>query len=226
MLNDLSGLLDPTALTSSMIIEHLVVALVCGLLVFVLYRITFRGTSYVPTFGTSLILLTLITAVVMMVIGNNLARAFGLVGAMSIIRFRTAVKDTQDIAFIFLALAAGLAAGVGYHRLALLGTLFIGAVTVLVAFAPPLTSLTQRQYLLQFYTQTAGEAGTTPYTRVLNQYCRVHRLINVRSVDADRLEVSYYVSLKRTNDTPAFIQALRQTEGTSDVNIFYDDDRV
>lgn len=226
MLTDLSQLLNPVALTPADILEHLVIALLCGLLIFVLYRITFRGTSYVPTFATSLILLTLITAVVMMVIGNNLARAFGLVGAMSIIRFRTAVKDTQDIAFIFLALAAGLAAGVGYHRLAIMGTLFIGAVTMVISFAPPLTSLTQRQYLLQFYTSAGDPSSRPAYHTVLTQYCRVHRLINVRSLDDDRLELSYYVSLKRTQETPAFIQALTETEGTTNVNIFYDDDRV
>ena len=76
---------------------------------------------------SSLVTLAMITAVVIMAIGNNLARAFGLVGAMSIIRFRTAVKDTQDLVFIFLALAMGSAAGVGFHRLAVVATLVVGA---------------------------------------------------------------------------------------------------
>jgi hypothetical protein len=86
-------------------LANLVVALFCGVIVAILYRATYKGISYSSGYVISIIMLTLITALVIMVIGNNLARAFGLVGAMSIIRFRTAVKDTQDIMFIFFALA-------------------------------------------------------------------------------------------------------------------------
>jgi hypothetical protein len=88
------------------------VALFAGLILTCLYRITYKGAGYTAGFVGSIILLTLITALVIMVIGNNLARAFGLVGAMSIIRFRTAVKDVMDIVFIFFALAVGMASGV------------------------------------------------------------------------------------------------------------------
>ena len=87
----------------------------------------------------------MITAIVLMVIGNNLARAFGLVGAMSIIRFRTAVKDTQDIVFIFFSLAVGMAAGVGYHLIAICGTVFV-SLTMLVLTQFSHGSTTQREY--------------------------------------------------------------------------------
>lgn len=70
----------------------------------------------------------MITAIVIMVIGNKLARALGVVGAMSIIRFRTAVKDAADIMFIFFALSIGLAAGVKLYSIAFFGTLFVGGV--------------------------------------------------------------------------------------------------
>ena len=100
---------------------NLATAFACGLLMSWLYRHTYRGTAYSMTFDRSLVTLTIITAIVIAVIGNNLARAFGLVGAMSIVRFRTAVKDAQDLVFIFFSLAVGLASGVGLHILAIGG---------------------------------------------------------------------------------------------------------
>ena len=106
----------------------LAVALICGVLLSWLYRRTYRGTAYSMTFDRALVTLTVITAIVIMVIGNNLARAFGLVGAMSIVRFRTAVKDAQDLVFIFFSLAVGLASGVGLYTLAVASTLFVGAI--------------------------------------------------------------------------------------------------
>lgn len=108
------------------VIANMAIALLCGFLVSLLYRRTYRGPGYSTTFVSSMAPLSMITALVIMVIGNNLARAFGLVGALSIIRFRTAIKDTQDIVFIFFALAVGMAAGVGLHLSAVAGTLFIG----------------------------------------------------------------------------------------------------
>jgi uncharacterized membrane protein YhiD involved in acid resistance len=107
-------------------ILNLTLALVCGIIIAAFYRATYKGVSFSTSNVISLLMLTMITTLVIMVIGNNLARAFGLVGAMSIIRFRTAVKHTQDIMYIFFALAAGLACGAGMYFIALLGTLFIG----------------------------------------------------------------------------------------------------
>src|SRR5210317_2112802 len=109
-------------------IGNLIVALLCGFMISLVYRIIYRGPHYSTSFVQAMVILSMITSLVIMVIGNNLARAFGLVGAMSIIRFRTAVKDTQDIIFIFFALAAGMAAGVGLKGLAFLGTILISLI--------------------------------------------------------------------------------------------------
>jgi len=108
------------------VIRSLIVALICGFLVSLLYRWTYRGSNCSITFVNALPALSMITAIVIVVIGNNLARAFGLVGALSIIRFRTAIKDIQDIVFIFFSLAVGMAAGVGLHSTAVAGTIVIG----------------------------------------------------------------------------------------------------
>src|SRR5882672_2363406 len=111
---------------------NLMIALGCGIVIALVYRFTYRGASYSATFVNALVLLALITSVVILVIGNNLARAFGLVGAMSIIRFRTAVRDVQDIVFIFFSLTVGMAAGVGLNSVAIGGTIFVSVIIILL----------------------------------------------------------------------------------------------
>lgn len=123
--------IDVFALSVSQIITNIGLSLLCSFFVTVVYRFSYKGPGYSESFVNSLIYLSTITTLVIMVIGNNLARAFGLVGALSIIRFRTAIKDTVDIVYIFLSLAIGMAAGVGYHKMAVIGTLTIGAVLYL-----------------------------------------------------------------------------------------------
>lgn len=219
---DLTDLLTLHTLTAGQIAANLGVALACSVLIALLYRWTYRGTSYATTFTNSLVTLALITAVVMMVIGNNLARAFGLVGAMSIIRFRTAVKDTQDLVFIFLSLAVGLAAGVGLHRLAFVGTLFIGLTIVLLSFTRTATA-GRRPYLLQMQT-TPTDTGTPAYQAVLDTWCRTHQVVNVKSLGNERLEVSFYIRLRQRDQAQALIQNLHRTPGVEQVNLFFDDE--
>ena len=93
------------------IVINIVVGLVIGIMLSVVYRFTHSGLSYSQSFAQTIVFVTMIVALVMMVIGGSLARAFALVGALSIIRFRTVLKDTKDMSFIFSALALGMAAG-------------------------------------------------------------------------------------------------------------------
>jgi len=143
-----------------------------------------------------------------MVIGNNLARAFGLVGAMSIIRFRTAIKETLDIVYIFFGLAIGLAAGVGYHRLAIVGSLFIG--TILFLFSKTnLFTLRKEQYLLQF-SYYLNEKKAIDYVSVLDNYCSHYEIINIKTTEETSLaEYSYYVSFKKKKNANQFVEELR-----------------
>ena len=104
------------------ILVNMALAFVLGMVISYIYKITHKGLSYSQSFLLTIIFVTFIVSMVMMVIGNNLARAFALVGALSIIRFRTVIKDTKDTAFIFLGLAAGMAAGTSSYFLALSGT--------------------------------------------------------------------------------------------------------
>ncbi|GEM_PF-4624599 len=96
------------------VVINISVALICSLLTGRLYRFVHKGPGYSVNFVHSLTMLTMITALVIMVVGSSLARAFGLVGTLSIIHFRTAIKDTHDIVYVFFSLSIGLAAGSGF----------------------------------------------------------------------------------------------------------------
>jgi len=221
MYQDLQNIFN-FSLSISQILFNTSVALLCGLLISLFYKWTYRGTNYSSTFVNSMIILSMITAVVIMVIGNNLARAFGLVGAMSIIRFRTAVKDTQDIVFLFFALAVGLAAGVGLHSLALIGTLFISSV-IWVLYRLDYANPRKKDFLLQFMLQSADKEAV-PYLTVFKDYCKSYRLINVKSYeDGQILELSFYINLKDKEKTDSFVKALDQLNEISQVNLFFDE---
>jgi uncharacterized membrane protein YhiD involved in acid resistance len=206
------------------IVSHILAALLCGLAIAWLYRQTYRGPGYSIAFVNSLVLLTMITALVILTIGNNLARAFGLVGAMSIIRFRTAVKETQDIVYIFFALSIGMAAGVGYHKIAFLGTVSVGA--VIYVFSKTKAAAPRKEdYLLQLSYSPNGEP-VPQYLLVVDKYCRQHTVVNTRSVGTDgkRLEVSYYVRLKDKELNGQFVRELQQASGVGQVNLYFDEE--
>ncbi|MEE1186552.1 MAG: DUF4956 domain-containing protein, partial [Acutalibacteraceae bacterium] len=97
-------------------------AAVLGFLIFVSYYITHRGTIYSKKFNASLVVLTVLTGTVMTVIGNNIALSLGMVGALSIVRFRTAIKDSRDTVYIFWTVIVGICCGVGDYMVALIGS--------------------------------------------------------------------------------------------------------
>jgi uncharacterized membrane protein YhiD involved in acid resistance len=205
-------------------LTNLSVALFCGILVALLYRITYKGISYSAGYVVSIIMLTLITALVIMVIGNNLARAFGLVGAMSIIRFRTAVKDTQDIMFIFFALALGLACGSGAYAIAITGTFFIGAVILVASWLNDSVKI-RREYLVQVIFKNQQHPETL-LNKIFSTHCRKHKLINIKKVgesDLNLTEYSYYIVLKNINKAVLFAAELNKVDGVSKVNVFFDE---
>ena len=219
-LQDIQRLLS-FSLTPGQVISNLVVALGYGLMISYFYRRITHRLSNGRTFVSALILLNMITAIVIMVIGNNLARAFGLVGAMSIIRFRTAVKDVRDIVFIFFSLAIGMAAGVGLLGMAFISTTFIGLVAVAVSYIQ-VHGQKRRDYLLQFI-YTPQPDTEAPYLPVFAHYCRQYYLVNSKMTQK-KLELSFYVHLKDQQQSNAFVQALAQMDEVQRVNLFFDEE--
>jgi uncharacterized membrane protein YhiD involved in acid resistance len=217
--------LDLLPLNAPAVVAKIAVAFVCGFIISWIYRKTYRGPGFSVSYSNTLILLAMTTAVVIMVIGNNLARAFGLVGAMSIVRFRHAVKNTQDIVYVFFALAIGMAAGVGFYTIALVGTLFIGLVVYLLSRSK-LATPHRDDHLLQFNYRPTGDA-VPPYQAVLEGHCRKVTIINVRSLgDTDLIELSYYVRLRHPDRGEDLIKDLNRTPGVQYVNLFFDEEQI
>lgn len=203
------------------VLANLVVAFLCGLMMSIVYRLTYRGPSYSVTFVNSLVLLSIISAIIIMVIGNNIARAFGLVGAMSIIRFRTAIRDTMDLVFIFLSLALGMASGVGLNMVALLGTGLAGFVVIALTFTN-FGAPRKRHFLLQIM---HFSAENNDITAPLRRYCNTLKLVSIKNVGLEDLtESNYHITLQNTKKTEEMVRTLREMKGVQQVNVFFDED--
>ncbi|NQV41944.1 MAG: DUF4956 domain-containing protein [Candidatus Marinimicrobia bacterium] len=219
---DLQSLMDMNIRTGDVLL-NLLVAFLCGLVIAQTYKMTFGGASYSKSISNSLVVLAMITTVVIIVIGNNLARAFGLVGAMSIIRFRTAVKDPMDIVFIFFSLTIGLAAGVGLAQIAIIGTLSISAV-LLVMSKIGYGSHRSDENLLQFAYGGDHNGDEPPYIDVIKSHCRSYTMVNVRSLGSNKhYEISYYVTLKQTSQGNEFVKELSRLEDVDKINLYSDE---
>ena len=121
-----------SAISMSDALTAIALAFVLSLFIVFIYRITYAGVSYSRNFAGCLMMLSMVTALVIMVISSNVVLSMGMVGALSIVRFRTAVKEPTDTAFMFWAIATGIICGAGYVSIAVLTTLLLGLLFVLV----------------------------------------------------------------------------------------------
>lgn len=110
------------------IIINILVSFALGMFIFFIYKKTFQGVLYQRSFNISLVLMSTITSLVIMTISGNLVLSLGMVGALSIVRFRTPIKDSIDLVYIFWAISVGLANGVGYYNISLIGSILIGII--------------------------------------------------------------------------------------------------
>ncbi len=116
---------DQSTLTWEQIASNIIASAILGFLIFVSYMISHRGTIYSKKFNVSLVVLTVLTSMVMTVIGNNVALSLGMVGALSIVRFRTAIKDSRDTVYIFWTIIVGICCGVGDFTVAGIGSALV-----------------------------------------------------------------------------------------------------
>lgn len=119
------------SLSVGTVILSFAVAFLCAALIYVVYRYFYKGVSYSPSFGMLLIMLTLLTNFIILCISTNLVLSLGMVGALSIVRFRAAVKEPLDVGFLFFAIAAGLTSGARLYFIAIIGTLLVDLVFIL-----------------------------------------------------------------------------------------------
>jgi len=200
------------------VLENLFAALLTGLFIGYVYRKTHRGLSYSQSLVITLVLMCLIVCSVMMVIGSNLARAFALVGALTIVRFRTVVKDTRDTAFIFFALTEGIACGTANIRLALLSTIFISLVAWLLA-RTNYGSMMQSEFILRFRYDREG-GGEEQYVELIRRFSRNSTLIHVEPAGDGRYLVLTYDIRLTPGTTPAVLAtSLNALVGVDSVNM-------
>ena len=179
-----------------------------------LYVRTHKNVSYSGSLARSLVVLSLVVTLVMLVIGNNIARAFGLFGALALIRFRTPVKDSNDTVFLFLAVAIGIAAGTGNVLAGIIGTVVIGLV-ILYLSATGFGTRLSHDALLRFRLEAGGDVDEG-VGGVLGHFCEQVRLLHVREADdAATVEYAYQLQLIEADDSPRLVAEL---EGRSDVS--------
>ena len=181
-------------------------AFVIGVFIFLIYKKSFSGVMYSSGFGVTLIALTTITTLVILAVTSNVVLSLGMVGALSIVRFRTAIKEPLDIAFLFWAIAAGIVLAAGMIPLAVFGSLFIGL--VLIFFVNKKTR--DNPYIM--VVSCLNEKAEKQAEELLKEQVKKYR-IKSKTVTADAVEVNYEVRLK-SEDT-SFVQQVCRTEGVT-----------
>ena len=196
----------------------LLFSLIASILIALVYKKTYRGVLYNPSFGVTLILLTMVTSSVVMAIGSNVALSMGMVGALSIVRFRTAVKDSIDTAYMFWSITMGILIGTQYYLPAMVMLLGISVVMLAISFLklkgsncfllvlhfepgaqPEIESELQRsipRYRLRSKTVTRSGAEATYEVRLQHNTDLVSHMLNVRGVyDATMVSLQNEVSM-------------------------------
>lgn len=200
-----SGFLARTAqLSVADMAVSMLLAFAIGLFIFYIYKKSYRGVMYSANFGTSLIAVALVTTFVMLAVTSNVVLSLGMVGALSIVRFRTAVKDPMDIAFLFWSLAAGIVLASDLVHLAVLGSLFIGL--VMLVFSDRRDE--ERPYILVVHcADETAERAARDFAA-----SRVKALsLKSKSVSPGRVELNYEVRL--ADGAADFVNALAALPG-------------
>ncbi|MDD2587113.1 MAG: DUF4956 domain-containing protein [Syntrophomonadaceae bacterium] len=165
-------------------------AFVLGLFIFMVYKKTFKGVMYSASFGVSLLALTLITTLIIMAISSNVILSLGMVGALSIVRFRSAIKEPIDIAFLFWAISIGIVLGAGLIPLAVFGSLFIGIVMVLFVNQKS----TDNPYILVI--KCAGDESENNVLDYIKRNVKKHVVKSKTVAATDGVELTVEIRLK------------------------------
>jgi len=210
---DLTGVFSVTDVVISLILSFVLCAGIGWV-----YQITHRGASYTQSYVHTLVLNGMVVAIIMLVIGSNIARAFALIGSLSIIRFRNAVKETRDVGFIFFSMAIGMAVGTKFYLLAVIAAVIISLAILIMSrfnwFARKVVS-----QILKI--QVTNEAQfDTLFDPVFLKYTSSSELISVDSVHSGMLtELTYSVGLKHPDKIQEFLGEIKRLNGNQRVTL-------
>lgn len=205
-----------TAVSPLVVLLHLLAALLLGAAVAGIYLKTTRRGEFGSSFPITLVLLAILIAMVTQVIGSNVARAFSLVGALSVVRFRTVVRDTRDTAYVIFAVVIGMAVGSANLWVAVLGLLVIAAAAFMAAHTKWLGNGAS-DYLLRLR-MGLGRDPETLMSALFEQHLVHRELIGVAtSKQGVGMEYSYEVALRSQSNIVQLLAALSVVEGVHDV---------
>jgi hypothetical protein len=192
-------------------LASLVLAFVLSASLAWVYRATYDGLSYQRGFVQTLALGGPVSAMAMLAIGDDVARGLGLVGALTLIRFRATLKDTRDLMFAFASLSVGVACGVSALGIALLGAMVFAVAAMLLYW----TSFGSRRSFDAVLRLRAGyaEAPQTALARVLGRHCRSYTMVNMRDLGGAVQEQSYQLRLGNRRSSSALLAELAAVEG-------------
>lgn len=176
------------ALSWQQVAANIIAAALLGFLIFLSYYISHRGTIYSKKFNASLVVLTVLTGTVMTVIGNNIALSLGMVGALSIVRFRTAVKDVRDTVYIFWTIIVGICCGVGDYIVAITGSTMVFLILLLLG-------LIKSDNRVLIIIRGARETESKIQSVVFQKF-EYKAIMRVRNTSADSVEFIYEITSK------------------------------
>ncbi|MBR6275073.1 MAG: DUF4956 domain-containing protein [Lachnospiraceae bacterium] len=177
-----------------------------GLFIFFVYKRTYQGVMYSSTFGVTLVALCMITTLVILAVTSNVVLSLGMVGALSIVRFRTAIKEPLDIAFLFWSIADGIVLAAGLIPLAVFGSLVIGIILLIF--------VNRKSYVAPYILviQCSGKEAENKAAEAVKA-ATTKQVVKSKSVQKGLIEINYEVRLK--NDDTDFVNSLSEIEGVS-----------
>ncbi len=196
--------------TIESIIFSIFAAVLLGLFIYFVYKKTFSGVIYSQNFSVTIVMICVITAMVMMLIGNNMALSLGLVGSLSIIRFRTAVKEPRDIGFLFWAIAMGLAVGTSEFLIAIIGSIMIAL--LLLIFNRVI--YVDYCYLLVI---KGSDIESKEIVNILKEY-EIPFKLRMKTTNSIFVEITYEITLKSVKED-TLIKALKSIDYIEEVHI-------
>lgn len=171
------------------------------------YRFTHRNVSYSQSYVQTLVILGMLISLIMLVVGSNIARAFALVGALSVVRFRNAIKETRDVGFIFLVMAIGMACGTRFYTLAMVSAVVINLIIVIMYRFNWFASHVRRQ-IVKVQVPPSGY-DTSALHDVLIHHTSEFELVSLETIRGGALlEIMYVVRLKKGREPGELIAAL------------------
>ncbi|HTV62781.1 MAG TPA: DUF4956 domain-containing protein [Verrucomicrobiae bacterium] len=204
-------------LGAEQIIAALLICFVLSTAVATVYRRTFQSLSYSRSFIHTMILASMAVSMIIMAVGNSLARGLGILGTLAIVRFRTPVRDTRDMTFLFICLGIGVACGAAIYGVAVLGALVICAAALLLHWSP-FASRRQHEALLRFVLPP-DSASEEKVKTILRRTCSAFSLVAMREIHQGKLiEHCYHVRLIDPSYQSDILGNLGEIEDLSEPN--------